>query len=683
MTEFSSTWFPGVLVVGVACLCGCSAEKSPEVVSRVELLAFSGDSACEGLEAYIEDTAVREMRTELEAARDGVPSWGWWTAQHGRGVGETTAGASPSSSAGPKDYTTTNNQVAGVDEADFVKNDGTRIFVLSGQALYAVKSWPAESTALAGKLAIEGYPRELFLDGADRAVVFSSLYRWYPLSSAPVQGPECVTLDCGYWYSNTVKVTVVDVSDLANLKVRYEYFLPGQYSSGRKIGSSVRVLLSNGFDFPPGVKWYPEYESGLYEDAARLRAAFDKIIADNERLIRAQTLVEWVPASRLRQNQETTTIPQPCTSFYRANAPTRLGTISVATINLASQSLDRSTILAEPGEVYASEKSLYLATRHWWWWPAPGQHDVTYIHKFDLTNPDVAPYLASGVVDGHIVDQFSMDEATSGHFRIVTTVANRVADATAWWGRLELTNRLTVLQEQSGALDRVGSSGDFAPGETAMASRIIGDKGFVVTYRQVDPLFTFDLKDPNTPTLVAALTVPGLSTYMHPLDDAHLLSIGVSGSGTVQLAMFDVSDLAHPRQTFVEAVGDSSGWSEAGYEHKAFNFFPAKKLLAIPFASWKAGTTSGDAFWSGFTSDLRVYSVETGTGFTARGALTVSDLYEVQHFADWTYYWAPSVRRSVMADDFVYAISDSGIRVANVANLSLPLATVRFDRYAP
>jgi hypothetical protein len=148
----------------------------------------------------------------------------------------------------------------------------------------------------------------------------------------------------------------------------------------------------------------------------------------------------------------------------------------------------------------------------------------------------------------------------------------------------------------------------------------------------------------------------------------------------LQLAIFDVSDLANPRQTHVQLVGTAYGWSEAQHEHKAFNYFPAKKLLAIPFADWNNSSTGND-YWSYFTSDLRVFEVDPVTGFTPKGAIDLRDLYQAHRYSNWTFYWTPTVRRSVMADEFVYAISDAGIRVANIANLSIPLATASLERY--
>jgi hypothetical protein len=678
----------------LAAACSGSVAPPPAVVNRAALEAFGGDTACADLEQYIEDTAVLQMRTQLEGQRDYVPVWGWWGgwggmwADGGVMMGGVAGAAAPDRASAPSAYTTTNNQVAGVDEADLVKNDGTRIFALAGGKLHAVRSWPPEATALQGSLAIEGWPTELFLDGTSQAVVFSSIYEWYPMSHAA--GLRCLGMGCGYWNANTVKVTVVDVSDLTNLTVKREYYLPGQYNSARKVGASVRLVLSDGFNYPDGYQWGPSYDPGPGTIFRRL--AYDKVIAENEALIRAQQLSDWLPPFAIKSGGARTSVPVTCSDFSKVNAPTRMGLVSVVTLDLAHDTIARNTILSEPGEIYASTKNLYVATRHWWWWPAPGQTDTTYLHKFDLSDPAAARYVASGSVEGYIVDQFSMDESDTGYFRVVTTAARRVPDTqnpANWWGRTELTNRLTVLGERAGALEVVGQSPELAPGERVTGSRILGNKGFVVTFRQVDPLFTFDLTDPAHPTLKGELTVPGFSTYLHPLDDTHLLTIGMYrspnptdwASSAIQLAIFDVADLAAPRQTFTQLVGTASSWSEAVGEHKAFNYFGARKLLAIPFADWSYAS-NGQFSWSAFTSDLRVYSVDAATGFTPRGALSVADQYQSSSGSGWgytwSYFWQPTVRRSVMADDFVYAIGDSGLRVANVNSLGSPLASVTF-----
>lgn len=680
----------GALTLGVGC--GSSIPEPLPVQNRVALQSFSGPQACADLEQYIEDTAVLDMRTSLERMKENGGGW-WGFAGERNSAGEAVpmaAGAEDGAAKGPSAYTTTNTQVAGVDEADFVKNDGTRIFVLSGNKLYLTRSWPASMLSLAGELKIEGWPREMFLDDKNRLVIFSQVYTPYPLDERYKDAVATSPMRCGYYYSNTVKLTVVDASDLSQPKVTHEYYLPGRYSNSRRIGSSIRLVLSDDFRYPPEVRFYPEYSDGLYQDRARFNRAIDELIVENEKRIRARSISDWLPLSKVVTGGATTELGYQCESFYKNNAPTRLGLLTVATLNLEKpEQLGRTTVVAETGEIYASTSSLYVANRHWWWWPKPGQTDATYLHKFDITNPDQAAYVGSGVVDGHIVDQFSMDEE-KGFFRIATTIARRVSDLNNPWGRLETTNVLQVLAEDGGALKVIGRSPELAKGERIFSSRFIGDRGFVVTFRQVDPLFTFDLSDPTQPRQVGELKVPGFSSYIHPIDQDHLLTIGTYTpenndwrARALQLAVFDVSDLANPKQKFVQLVGTAYSWSEAQNEHKAFNYFPEKKLLAIPFYDWTPSYGSGHDYWQSFISELRVYGIDTASGITPKGALSMKDMYQAESDSwGWYYYWEPMVRRSVMADQYVYAISSAGVRVADVAELTKPIATVRFHKPA-
>ena len=664
--------------------CGSRIPEPQAIQKRLELQSFD---SCAELETYVEDTAVLDMRTQLEQAKKGYSVSGGGVVL---GRPEPTMAAGPSAAgdaaSGPSAYTTTNTQVAGVDEADFVKNDGTRIFVLSGNRLYINQSWPADQLKNVSSLPIDGWPREMFLDDKNHVVVFSSLWTPYPLDGR-LGLVMCPSMYCGYYYANTVKVTVIDVADPAVPRVQQQYEFPGYYSNSRRIGSSVRLVLSDNFRWPADIQWWPtSSDPTLYLDTSRLAAAYDELIARNEKIIRAASLSDWLPpAKRTLEDGTQIDVGYDCRDFSRSNAPTKLGLLTVATLNLDSPGvMSRTSIVAEAGEVYASASNLYIANQHWWWWPEAGQSDYTYLHKFAITDPDRAVYVASGGVDGHIADQFSMDESADGFFRVATTVATRVEDPANPWGRLEITNRVSVLGERNGALEVIGRTPDIAPGERITSSRFIEDKGFVVTFRQVDPLFTIDLKNPADPKIAGELTIPGFSTYMHPLDAAHLLTIGMYvdpannwQSRSLQLSIFDVSDLSRPVQTFTQKVGTAYGSSEALSEHKAFNYFPARRLLAIPFADYL------DTYpwsWSSFVSDLRVFEVDPLAGFVPKGALSMQDVYVSYNDWVWSYYWAPWVRRSVMADQFVYAISDAGIRVADVANLSLPLATVTFQK---
>jgi hypothetical protein len=699
------------LGVGAGVGAGCSGGGPGEPAAIVERLTLDSFKSCDELETYIEDQAVRDMQLQLECQKDG----GWC----GGGLlapGAATADAAGAKSSGPSAYTKTNTQVAGVDEADFMKNDGTRIFVLSGQKLRAVKSWPADQLGLASSLSIEGYPSQMFLDEKNRVVVFSSIYTPYaglneggrgftggaPADIACVGGFD----GCGGYYGNTTKVTVVDVSDVTQLKVTAEYYVPGNYANSRRIGSSVRVVLSDWFRWPSTVKFYPDFsDPNLYNDKARWNAALDALKVANEKLIRAQTLEQWLPgAKRKLTDGSVVNVGLNCGDFYKSNAPVHLGLATVATLNLdaiskgpSDSALSRSSIVGEVGEIYASTSALYIASPHWWWWPVPGQQSYTYLHKFDLTDPSRANYVASGGVEGTIVDQFSMDE-DKGYFRIATTLARQVPDTQNpqnRWGTIQNSNRITVLNESAGQLVRIGQSPEIAVGERIYSSRFVGDRGFVVTFRQIDPLFTFDLSRPTEPRQVGELKVPGFSTYIQPLDANNLLTIGVyqpaltGGSPNwserrLQLSIFNVSDFKNPKQTFTQLVGTAYGWSDATYDHHAFNYFPERKLLAIPFSDYQSSLTDP---WGQFTSDIRVFGIDTATGITPRGSLTMKDTYVAGGAPGFSYWYSPWIRRSVMATDsgvdYVYAVSDAGVRSAQLGNLTAPLATVLFPKEPP
>lgn len=671
------------LAAGVGAACGSDAP--PAVQSRVALTPFN---TCGELEQYIEDTAVSEMNAHLEAMERG--EWGWWRGGPEVLAGDANRAASPpsGSSSGPSAYTKTNTQVQGVDEADFIKNDGTRIFVLSGQRLFAVRSWPAASMSLASSQLIEGYPLEMFLDEQHRIVVFSQVY--------PGQDANAHDGWCGrwcYWGSGFTKVTVFDASNEAQISLVEELYLPGSYAGSRRIGTSVRAVLRDYIPMPNDVHWYPQnYQGDPSQDRVGFAAAIAQTKAHNEAVIRAQTLDDWLPEGRfVRADGTIATAQRNCGSYHRSNAPVRLGVASIATVDLAAAggpSLTQTNVIGEVGHIYASTASLYIASPHWWWWPQPGQLNHTYLHKFDITAPGQAVYVASGGVDGYILNQFSMDEH-QGFLRTATTIDRRVNDPVNPWGRIETKNRVSVLAEQAGALVVVGATPDLAEDERVQSARFIGEKGFLVTFEQIDPLFTLDLSNPTNPRVIGELKVPGFSSYIHPLGQNHLLTIGVhlpepDAQGRVdwsqramKLTIFDVTNFARPVELFTRNVGTSSGWSEAGWEHKAFNYFPERQMLAIPFSDWNP---SGGSRWGDFVSDLRLFHIDLTAGITPRGSINMSDVYQVVGRADWSYWYSPWIRRSVMADDFAYAVSDAGIRVANMAAPSTSVATVIFPQ---
>ena len=678
-----------------ACSSGGDRATPPTVVQNE--LALTEFNTCSELETYLEDAAINEVNVHLDNLKN-FRGWGW-----GRGIGvddfaeggpvpTTDAAGDQGRGEAPDDFTETNNQVEGVDEGDFVKTNGTHIFVLSGQKLYMNRSWPADSMTKLDDIEIEGYANQMFLNENGDVVVFSY---YYPNTDAS-------SLYWCFWGCRNEMMTKVTVlsTDNDELNVAHQIYLNGSFANARRIGSSIRLIMRDNLNLPEGVVYYPEgFLDDPREQIEAWEAAIEAAKAQNIALIRAQSLDDWLDDDYYVDGSgNRITMQRDCQSFSRSNATVHLGIASVATINLNAGNggiaMSTTSILGEVGEVYASRDSLYLATPHWWWWPADDQQNHTYLHKFDISNPNRAVYRASGVVTGYPINQFALDEH-DGNLRIATTIDewNRRDNAESEWDFERRTyNRVTVLAEEGGELKNIGQTRDLAERERITAARFMGEKGYLVTFEQIDPLFTLDLSNPAQPTVVGELKIPGFSTYLHPLDENHLLAIGVDlpepdADGRVdwsqrrmKLSIFDVSDVANPREKFTEVVGTAYGWSEAAWNHKAFNYFGARQMLAIPFSDYRPGT-AGDEYWNSFVSDLRLFHIDADTGITPRGAVSMTDVFRSNVRYEWDWYWSPWVRRSVMADDFVYAITDGGIKAANMAAPSTAVSTVLFDGY--
>jgi uncharacterized secreted protein with C-terminal beta-propeller domain len=236
-------------------------------------------------------------------------------------------------------------------------------------------------------------------------------------------------------------------------------------------------------------------------------------------------------------------------------------------------------------------------------------------------------------------------------------------------------------------LKLAGEIDPLSPGEWVRSSRFLGDRGFVVTFKSIDPFFALDLSDAAHPRKAGVLELPGFSTYLQPIDSGHLLAIGVDLPATavnwrdrsLQLSVFDVSDLSAPKRTVQARIASAYAYSEALWEHHAFNWFADKSLVSVPFFDWEPGAATN---WGTFTSDLRVFEVHPDS-IASRGALSMSDLYITAGNDRWSWTWSPAIRRSVMAADasgktFVYGVSDAGVRVAPLSALGTPLATAKF-----
>ncbi|HMI93584.1 MAG TPA: beta-propeller domain-containing protein, partial [Polyangiales bacterium] len=651
----------------------------------------------------------------------GNPSSGPAAMQPAGAEGQPDSPAEQTGTLGPQDHSETNTQVEGVDEADIVKTDGTHIYVLHGNKLVVLDSWPADATAMKSSIAIEGRTTEMFVkDGV--AAVFSQVTDQGDLLEQPEVDPATGnSKGPGYYYGAPfTKITLVDVSG-ATPVVQRQLLIEGSYLSARLHGSTVRAVIEGGFRTPPLYGTTVEYVDpwGRQYDDEQIDL---QVNAWRDRMIAAVTntkLSDWLPIEREIIEGKLSEPSPRCTDFY-APSPglASYGLTNVVSFDLLDDpkhALGGAIVLGYADEVYANDHALVLAARDYRFDQGFIQKERTVLHMFSLDGAATS-YQASGAVPGHIVDQFSIDEregvlrvSTSARLwqnfvppvpRLAEAVASEDDDDVATLSRTT-DNRVLTLREKDGALVRVGATEPLGKdGEMIVSTRFLGDVGYVVTFRQTDPLIAVDLSDPAAPTVLGELEIPGFSDYMHPLGPDHLLTIGrdASTTGQVQglmLQIFDVSDPAAPRRTHTWRFADG-GYSEANVNHKAFTFHtPAGTaegtgLLAFPYVSY-----SGNA-----GSSLELFDVSASDGFNKLGSISHTTMLQNlciaanggavpvnmggidPGFAQPAYFSCvpPEVRRGVFIfgneGDFVYSISHGGVLVHDIADLQTPVASV-------
>lgn len=492
----------------------------------------------------------------------------------------TTAGASvPTEGGGDSgSFSGTNVQVAGVDEPDIVKNDGTRIVSIVDGVIHYVDVTGAAPT-LRGSLRLEsGWDHRFFLSG-DRAFVFSQGDIW----GIPMFAEDAARIAPSGWGKPISIIQEVDLSNPNALKVVRTVRLDGTYLSARAIGDTVRVVVSS---YPSSLPFL--YPSNPAAEAAALEA--------NKAIIQASTIDTWLPGYTTYDANGVETASGLLVDCNRMHRPAEFAgfeTLSVTTLDLASSLVvgNGTGVVAQGQTVYASTENLYVSTNVWiptdaWerWGDRMGVLEETYetaIHKFDISGTGPATYRASGSIDGHLLNQFSMDEY-EGFLRVATTTGSP-------WGGDGSVSQVVVLGERNGSLTQVGSVGDMGKGERIYSVRFMGDAGYVVTFRQVDPLYVLDLRDPERPVVSGELKIPGYSAYLHPLGNGRLLGIGQDADDQgrtrgAKVSMFDVSDPANPREIDTFTVSDA--YSDVEWNHLAFLAWAPADIAVLPISSW-------------------------------------------------------------------------------------------------
>ena len=682
---------------------GCTT--SPEV-SQYQAALRQAATCDEVLDAIQED-AIAKVDLELKSFIDqDYYQWGGPVAfedvadrgESGAGGPEAPTAADGDNGADdPSGFSDTNRQVADVDEADIVKvaDEGRKLYVIRGNGFHEFDSWPASQTSKVADLEIEGGAIEMFVEG-ERALVFSNAYDVAELDDGDLcQGyggggvPELADFDGAYYCGRSfVKITVIDLAGDSPQAVR-EIYVDGWYTSSRRHNSIVRAVVQSNMQQPGSVPnlWEILYNGEVYPESRDAEIFLARAWASMAKAaIRATTLDEWVPVWGERIDGEIQQQPVQCADFYSPEPGlTNYGLTQIVGIDMGDDSPAQITsILGQASQVYANAGALILAQPDWTWFERGTNSDRTALHRFAVSfEAQRTPYQGSGFVQGIVNDQFSIDERDV-IIRVATTRTSwpdRQDDPLApdVWIPPTTDNLVSTLKLSGDALELLGSTPPLAEGERIFSARFLGDLAYIVTFRQVDPLFAIDLSNPESLKVLGELKIPGFSDYMHPLGADHLLTIGRDideetqrDNGTA-LQIFDVSDPVNPRLAYKALVGE--GYSEANHNHKAFNFYADKGLLAFPFVSYEGN----------FSSTLELWDVSAKDGFNRRGAVDHSDLVlddcGVPYPVDEFYYYCgyqPQITRGVFIDEFIYSISHGGVRVHDVNDLTTPVATATY-----
>jgi hypothetical protein len=544
-----------------------------------------------------------------------------------------------------EDYSATNNQEAGVDEPDVVKTDGSTVFAVAGAAIQAVDV-RSDPPKVVGTLALEGaFDAQLLIDG-DRALVTwtKSLPAVFEAQFAPSPAPSPV-----YAQPKTV-LAEVDISDPSAMKIVRTMTVDGTFVASRLTKSTARVVLST---TPRALA-----ESGPAPvPAGSARAA--------ARRISRKRAAAWLPAATFRNLRRHTSRRRAlshCRATRHPKVFSGLDMLTVLTIDLSKglEPVDSDSVMSAGDTVYASDKALYVATQRWqpavW---AGRETDVTgttsQIHKFDISDPDDTRYRGSGQVPGFLLGQFALSER-AGVLRVASTLVPPWSPTAPQ----ETESQVATLAERDNALVQLGRVGGLGKGERIYAVRFIDDTGYVVTFRQVDPLYTVDVSDPATPKVVGELKVLGYSAYLHPAGKDLLIGIGQDATeegfrSGAQISLFDVSNPAAPTRLQQRVLG--SGSSSVEYDHHAFLWWPQTNLAVLPVSLFTP-SSNAERRSSGCCGESFVGAI--GFGITRQA---ITEVGRVAHES-------ATVTRSLVVRGRLYTLSALGLKASRLDTLA-------------
>jgi len=547
-----------------------------------------------------------------------------------------TAASSSSYSGSIPTHSETNAQVAGVDELDTVKNDGTYLYTVTNNTVAIVLAYPVVDAKQVARISVNGSIQGIFIDGS-RLVVITQHFQYYPVPYYTTGGPAVAggvsTIAVpAHSYDQTSSVWIFDVSNHSNPVLTTTVISNGTLSGARLIGDYVYMVSTQPIGCSEPV---PLPENILDGHALTIMPGqiYHSDIADY------------------------------------AQSFTTVIAVDVSQINPAPAA--KTFLIGTSSNIYVSLNQIYLTQPIW------SQTEQTTIHRISINGSSIN-YEATGTVPGHVLNQFSMDEY-NGYFRIATSEYG-YARVLAFQTEVSTVSpqQQTDLYVLDSGLRTIGSLERLSPGEAFYTSRFMGDRAYLVTYQRMDPLFVISLQDPSQPKVLGQLNITGVSDYLQPYDETHLIGLGKSSTNVtwenaalfqgLKLSFFDVSDPNHPVDTSNFLVGDRGSDSPALTDHRAVLFDESLNLLVIPVEIAQAQQSStypwayNPPVWQG----AYVFNVTGQNGLVFRGGVTHLPTGELPSYYNTNLF----VDRALYIGGVLYTVSNSMVKMNSLADLT-------------
>ncbi|MEM2941254.1 MAG: beta-propeller domain-containing protein [Thermoproteota archaeon] len=526
------------------------------------------------------------------------------------------------------EYSTTNIQVYGVDEADIIKTDGRYLYTVSENSVSIVEAYPPENMKIVSRIEVSGYLIGLFIN-TNRLIILKH------------ENPPLEEDDSSYYWPWGTMLEVYDVSNISSPTLIRRIFIDGNYVSSRMIGNYVYIVTTKPF---------------IMIREQDFEIPIPKIVDDN--------VTSSIPPEKIFCSND-------------VENPVSYTIITAVDLYAEEEGLEcRAVLTGYSTNMYVSLNNIYVVMpKGIWIWSS---EESTEIHRIRINGLQIE-FEASGKVPGRILNQFSMDEY-EGYFRIATTtghVARFLSEASS-------ANHVYVLDSET--LEIVGRLEDLAPGEEIYSARFMGSRCYLVTFKKVDPLFTIDLSNPAEPKVLGKLKIPGYSDYLHPYDENHFIGIGKETVEAeegdfawyqgLKISLFDVSDVSSPREVGKIIIGDRGTDSPVLRDHHAFLFDRRRSLLVIPILEAKifrekySGGIPPNTYGEYVFQGAYVFNISPDEGISLRGRITHLENSEDLEKSGYYFTSEYEVVRSLYIGDVLYTVSNGKIKANSITDLS-------------